>query len=1124
MQFSKAVSNFGASAKAKLKDPVVEGAREDQLRAPLENFFDDIAAALGQKGALRLIGEATVEGLSSRPDYAVTRKKGGLIGHIEIKAPGKGADPRTFKGRNSAQWENLKRLPNLIYTDGNAFSLWRDGELIDSVVNLEGGIEKAGAKLTAPPAFEGLITDFLSWEPAPPRSTKQLAAISARLCRLLREEVTEAVEQKNEALTDLASDWRDLLFPKATNAQFADGYAQAVTFGLLIAKAEGISLAKGVESAALDLRKSKSLIGAALRLLTDSPETQKALETSLGTLMRVLDVVDWPVLTKGESDAWLYFYEDFLEVYDNEIRKQTGSYYTPVEVVEFMVHIVDDVLKNPKLFGCGLGFADSKVKIADPAAGGGAYLLGVLRRIAKTVEEDVGPGAVKDGIRAASKRLFGFEAQFGPFAVAQLRLMAEFKNFCNGKETAPEPRLYITDTLGDPYAEETNFPSMLEPIGASRRDANAIKRDEKITVVIGNPPYKEKAKGLGGWIETGSDGLKSPLRLWMPEKEWGAHAKHLYNLYVYFWRWAAWKVFGSGYGATTGKDEEPRSGVVCFISASGFLNGDGFRTMRADLRRECSDIWVIDCSPEGHQPDVPTRIFEDVQQPLCIAMAVSPPDVDKTRPARVRFTTLPAGRRGDKFKAMAALKLSGAKWENAPKDWDGPFLPEARGDWGLYPQLENLFVYNGSGVMAGRTWVMAPDAESLKNRWSALIAEKRYEKKEKLFHPHLVKERERESKSEKQVPKDGPPKPKKMVPGDRHIRKMAKRHLPQIPAPVNSIESETGGCVEPVRYAYRSFDRQWIIPDARLINRPNPALWTGRSDRQVYLTSLKKYLCADSPAGTFCGLIPDLDHCGDRVFPMWLDAEASQSNIKPGLLAYLSELHGRKISPEDVMAYIACVYASPAFITRFKSDLRQAELRLPITADQIFFKEAVSVGCEVIWLHTYGERFHDAKAERPKQYPRMAKGEGPLIPKGGAIPGAPAPLPDNMSHDAAAKTLFIGGGCVKNVSSAMWNYQVAGKNVLNSWFGYRKQNRGKPPMQNRRPPSPLQSIQPDSWPPEYTEDLLNLLHVLGRIIALEPKQADILQKICAGPLVENKALEKAGAFEFKHKKEGNGEE
>jgi len=134
-------------------------------------------------------------------------------------------------------------------------------------------------------------------------------------------------------LTGLREDWRRLLFPDATDKEFADGYAQAVTFGLLMAKARGIALDKGIDPAAKALRKTNSLIGAALHLLTEEADEQHALDTSLKTLTRVLDVIDWARIGKGDPEAWLYFYELFLHEYDNSLRKKTGSYYTPPPVV-----------------------------------------------------------------------------------------------------------------------------------------------------------------------------------------------------------------------------------------------------------------------------------------------------------------------------------------------------------------------------------------------------------------------------------------------------------------------------------------------------------------------------------------------------------------------------------------------------------------------------------------------------------------------------------------------------------------------------------------------------------------------------------------------------------------------
>lgn len=748
LTLDEAVARFGMAAKSKLNNPGATGQPEDQLRAPLEMLVADLCGLIGPAADdVVLVGESALSELMTRPDYAVTRKNA-LVGHVEVKAPGKGADPRKFDGKHDkAQWEKLKSLPNLIYTDGQAFSLWRDGTKVGEIVRLDGDLDMAGAKLKAPPALTALVADFLSWNPIPPRTPKQLAETTARLCRLLRDEVEEQLDRKAPALVSLMEDWRQLLLPDAVEAEFADGYAQAVTFGLLMAKARGISLAGGLDAAGKTLSQTNTLIGSALKLLTEPAEEAHLLETSINTLVRVLDVVNWKSLSKGQPEAWLYFYELFLQSYDTKLRKKTGSYYTPPEVVTAMVRMVDEALASPDRFNLTRGLASPEVKLADPAVGTGTFLLGVLNRIARTVEEAEGKGSVPAAVQDALKRLIGFELQFGPFAVAQLRLLAEIADLTEADADtadASDLRLYITDTLADPDEEAAWVPHPVRAIAESRKQSNRVKRHEAITVVLGNPPYKEKAKGLGGWIEDAGDRDKTPLDDWQPPVKWGVgtHAKHLRNLYVYFWRWAAWKVFG-GDEFRTGTDQDvpsnwtKRQGIVCFITVAGFLNGPGFQKMRADLRRDADEIWVIDCSPEGYQPPAATRIFEGVQQTVCIVMALRKSKDSPETPARVRFRTLPEGARAVKFAALAGIGLDDEGWVEAASDPRAPFLPEGAANWIGYPSLDDLFEFQGPGVMPGRPWVIAPDVATLELRWAELVAEKQLGRKDTLFRPQL---------------------------------------------------------------------------------------------------------------------------------------------------------------------------------------------------------------------------------------------------------------------------------------------------------------------------------------------------------------------------------------------------
>jgi hypothetical protein len=122
-------------------------------------------------------------------------------------------------------------------------------------------------------------------------------------------------------------------------------------------------------------------------------------------------------------------------------------------------------------------------------------------------------------------------------------------------------------------------------------------------------------------------------------------------------------------------------------------------------------------------------------------------------------------------------------------------------------------------------------------------------------------------------------------------------------------------------------------------------------------------------------------------------------------------------------------------------------------------------------------------------------------------------MPDKICYDLTNHRLLVGTGYVENVEPAVWNYEVSGKQVLVHWFSYRKKDRERPMIGDRRTPSLLGNIQPDHWPAEYTTELINVLNVLGLLVEMEPKQADLLDKICSSPTITTDELRAAGAFE-----------
>ena len=280
-----------------------------------------------------------------------------------------------------------------------------------------------------------------------------------------------------------------------------------------------------------------------------------------------------------------------------------------------------------------------------------------------------------------------------------------------------------------------------------------------------------------------------------------------------------------------------------------------------------------------------------------------------------------------------------------------------------------------------------------------------------------------------------------------------------------------------------------------------------RSDGQIFLTALTRTSPTSGPAITFTSLVPDLDHYkgsfGGRAFPLWRGA--GQTNLRPELRDRLKVQYGVSIKPEEVLAYIAAVAAHPAFTARFQDDLSTPGLRIPLTAEYRLFAEAAALGRTIIWLHTFGERMTEG---RPPGAPHLPANRRPRIPAAGAIP----PDADTLAYDAAQQRLLVGSGFVENVPPAVWRYEVSGKQVLVQWFSYRKRDRERPIIGDRRPPSPLGEIQPETWLAEYTSELLKLLNVLGWLVDLEPQQAALLEKICAGPTLAEEELRAAGAL------------
>ena len=1060
ISINAALQEFAASVTDKMTQ-VTHGAPEDQLRSPFETFMADAARALGWD--VVCTGETSLPDRLGRPDYAVHLDKL-LAGYVELKAPGDGATATRFRGHNRDQFERFSAIPNILYTDGNEWALYRDGELVDKVIRLAGDVATDGKEAVASrdaDDVERLLRDFLSWRPFIPTDRrgkidlKGFAALLAPLCRMLRDDVKDALKNPASPLAQLAGDWRQLLFPDATDEQFADAYGQTVAFALLLGRSEGADPLT-LESAVQALDAQHNLLSRALQVLTD-PNARADIAASLDLLLRVLAVVPPATLT-GPEDPWLYFYEDFLAVYDPKLRKDAGAYYTPVEVVRAQVRLIDDLLV--RRLGKPLGFADPSVITLDPAAGTGTYLLGVIEHGLGRIEAEQGAGAVAGQATTLAENLYGFERMVGPYAVSELRVSRALTDL-GASLPVDGPRVYLTDTLESPHAEPPQLPLFMRPIAEQRVKALKVKSEVPVIVCLGNPPYDRHEAATptngdrtGSWVRWGDNGKSADaiLRDFLNpaiDAGHGVHLKNLYNLYVYFWRWALWKVF---------EQDTPGGGAVSFITASSYLDGDAFCGMREHMRRQCEEIWILDLGGEGRGTRQSDNVFA-IQTPVAIAVAFRSKDANRDAPAQVHYARV-EGTRQEKLTTLDAIdNFAKVEWQDCADEWQAPFRPEGKSDYFVWPLLTELMPWQQSGAKLSRTWPIGSNVETLERRWRGLLASQ-----DRAAAFKETRDRKINSKYPALFEDDEMEIPIAELPPD---------------APVPRIE----------RYAYRSFDRQRIIADSRMGDVLSIRLWRVHGERQVYLTSLLTQFLGRGPALTACALVPDLHHFSGRgakdAIPLYRTADASESNILPGLLNLLSAAYKREVRPEDFLAYIYGVLAQPTFTAQFEDELETRELRVPITKDAALFDQICKAGVRLLGLHTYGERF----VPEGELHGRIPSGAARCTK---AIPSDVDGYPEAFDYNDVTETLRVGEGEFAPVAPEVYEFEVSGLKVVQSWLKYRmKKGAG-------RKSSPLDHIRPARWTSQFTTELLELLWVLEATVDGYPEQERLLEAVVAG--------------------------
>ena len=1107
--FNSLIAEFGRQVRENLR--VGDGEPEAQLTNPVATLLQDFGALHSMKvvtvreTSLKTAGGGLVSEGLVRPDYAIM-VDGVLTGYVELKAPGKNIDPASFakKSHEYKQWQRLRNLPNLLYTNGTEWRLYRYGEPVLTstgydAVHMHGSFSGHGT-LSAPDALATFFLNFLRWVPAPITSADQLVETLAPLAAFLREEMllglaaqektykAEQAKAKKEGeedsvfpppLVGLRKDWRDTLAPSTSNEEFADSFAQTVVFSLVVALSEGHDLSlETFSTMAGRLRSQHGLLGNALGLLTEHLDEKSSLYNALAVIVRVMGAASWADISGGKSDVYLHLYEHFLKVYNPEQRKKTGSYYTPVEVVDQMVRLVDDALRT--YLGKEHGLASEGVSVIDPAMGTGTYPLSVMHQVAKTAS--LAPAARTRALNRLAKNLYGFELQSGPFSVAELRLNQTLKEM-GGDVPEDGLNLYVADTLSDPYAKQKPVNgNTLRLLSQLSNKATRVKREVPIQVCIGNPPYKDKAEGMGGWVESGfrSPDVSSPILDDFRAPGMGGYEYVLKNLYVYFWRWAFWKVFEDSFRALEGQpDSSKRAGVVCFITASGYLKGPGFAGMREYIRRSASRGWIINVTPEGKRPPAKNAVFA-IETPVSIALFLREENTDEETPADIRYVAL-HGKLEEKMQALAALDLDGAEFEPVRSGWGDKFAPEAGGDWDSYPELPDFYANCSPGVKPNRTWVYAPSESVLQERWAELIEGNDLEVRAERF---------KETRDAKTT------KAKKPLPGTDTFQgsreslndQIARELIPDAP--------------NIVQVGYRAFDWQYIFADSRLSDTPRPALWGYRTAKQIFIVEQHAHYPKAGPGLYFSALIPDMDafnNRGGRAHPALTTGGAP--NLTEPAKQMLRERFGDN-APSDLVYYLAALTGHPGYVRTFDKPLQQAGIRVPLTADPALWECAVQLGKQVVWLHTYGERGEPLPGMKYlHQLPKDADYTlpTPMVDMGRTMPEkrpsfSPDPV-DSLSKEQNSPvtgTVSFGRARCENVEKRVFDYTVGGNQVLGLWAKYRL----KKPKTNWS--SSLNDIVQREWPEAWSEEYERLLYTLTHLVHLEPAQEKLLDEVLTG--------------------------
>ena len=760
----------------------------------------------------------------------------------------------------------------------------------------------------------------------------------------------------------------------------------------------------------------------------------------------------------NEGDAVQYFYEPFLAAFDPKLRKRLGVWYTPTEVVRYMVARVDRALKDD--LGIADGLAAPNVYVLDPCCGTGAYLAEVLRRIAETTEgQGVGALAGESVKQAAMTRVFGFEIMPAPLVVAHLQIGLTLQNLDaplaeDGTERAG---VFLTNALtGWDQTEHRPRQLPFPELDEERDHAERVKQEKPILVILGNPPYNGFAGVAVGEEERAlSNAYRTTSQVRPPE------GQGLNDLYVRFFRIAERRIV-----------EQTGQGIVCFISNYSWLDGLSFTGMR-ERYLEAFDVVRIDClngdkyrtgktTPDG-SPD--PSIFstasnaQGIQVGTAIATLVR--KADHTPTSTVGFRHLWGQGKHQGLSATAELE-PGELYDNFSTvlPLGLPFVPLAVSRaWFDWPRLPDLFPVTFSGVNTSRDGFLVDiDLNRLTDRIGEYFTVA-------ISHEEIAR---RYPVAMKSVRRFNP--------------RSARETLLNRGGPVDSGF---------VRYAYRPFDDRWLYWEAetKLLDEKRAEYKSHVFEGNLWLSSSRRIRKGETEAQTAFTRHIASYHLLERVsnwFPAWLhddglDIDGSgtrRPNLSTAARTYLYNLG---MDVDDLFHHVLAVLHDPDYRVANAGGLRMGWPRIPLPG----------------WPGGLGSGARDElalSAERGRELAALLDSDSPVpgvteglirtklaaiaVPArtgGGNMTGDDFALSAGWGHFGPGNAVMPGQGRSversytaqerdpmgdsdreslgdtafdvhlndhaywRNVPSAVWNYKLGGYQVLKKWLSYREQ-------------------------------------------------------------------------------------